>query len=79
MRLANDSRYGLGGAIFTTDEKKGFRLARDHFVTGTVRTNLFGTTGPAMQFGVVKQSGYGREHGGFSMQEFVNVKAIYMP
>ena len=79
MRLANDSRYGLGGAIFTTDVEKGFRLARDHFDTGMVRINQFGTADPSMPFGGVKQSGYGREHGGFGMKEFVNVKAIYMP
>lgn len=37
MRIANDSRYGLGGAIFTNDQDKAFRLARDHFDTGMVR------------------------------------------
>lgn len=78
MRIANDSRYGLGGGIFTRDEKKAFRLARDHFDTGMVRINTFGTADPNMPFGGVKDSGYGREHGGFGMKEFVNVKAIYM-
>jgi len=78
MRIANDSRYGLGGGICTRDEKKAFRLARDHFDTGMVRINTFGTADPNMPFGGVKDSGYGREHGGFGMKEFVNVKAIYM-
>jgi len=78
MRIANDSRYGLGGGIFTKDENKAFRLARDHFDTGMVRINTFGTADPNMPFGGVKDSGYGREHGGFGMKEFVNVKAIYM-
>ncbi len=78
MRIANDSRYGLGGAIFTEDEDKAFRLARDHFDTGMVRINFFGTADPNMPFGGVKDSGFGREHGGFGMKEFVNVKAIYM-
>ncbi len=78
MRIANDSRYGLGGGIFTQDENKAFRLARDHFDTGMVRINTFGTADPNMPFGGVKDSGNGREHGGFGMKEFVNVKAIYM-
>jgi len=79
MRIANDSRYGLGGAIFSEDTNRAFRLARDHFETGMVRINSFGTADPNMPFGGVKDSGYGREHGGFGMKEFVNAKAIYMP
>lgn len=79
MRIANDSRYGLGGAIFTADENEGLRLARDHFDTGMVRINSFGTADPNMPFGGVKDSGFGREHGGFGLKEFVNVKAIYLP
>ncbi|MEH6807633.1 MAG: NAD-dependent succinate-semialdehyde dehydrogenase [Hyphomonas oceanitis] len=79
MRIANDSRYGLGGGIFTKDEEKAIALARDHFDTGMVRINSFGTADPNMPFGGVKDSGYGREHGGFGMKEFVNAKAIYLP
>ncbi|MDX1822874.1 MAG: NAD-dependent succinate-semialdehyde dehydrogenase [Paracoccaceae bacterium] len=79
MRLANDSRYGLGGGIFCEDEDHAVRLARDHFDTGMVRINSFGAADPNMPFGGVKDSGYGREHGGFGMKEFVNVKAIFLP
>ena len=79
MRIANDSRYGLGGGIFTKDEDKAIRLARDHFDTGMVRINSFGAADPNMPFGGVKDSGYGREHGGFGMKEFVNAKAIFLP
>lgn len=79
MRIANDSRYGLGGGIFSKDEDKAIRLARDHFDTGMVRINSFGAADPAMPFGGVKNSGYGREHGGFGMKEFVNTKAIFLP
>jgi len=79
MRIANDSRYGLGGGIFTRDEDKAIRLARDHFDTGMVRINSFGAADPNMPFGGVKNSGYGREHGGFGMKEFVNAKAIFLP
>jgi succinate-semialdehyde dehydrogenase/glutarate-semialdehyde dehydrogenase len=79
MRIANDSRYGLGGGIFSKDEDKALRLARDHFDTGMVRINSFGAADPNMPFGGVKDSGFGREHGGFGMKEFVNTKAIYLP
>ncbi len=79
MRIANDSRYGLGGAIFSRDQDKALALARDHFDTGMVRINAFGVADPNMPFGGVKNSGFGREHGGFGMKEFVNVKAIYLP
>ena len=79
MRIANDSRYGLGGGIFCTDEEHALRLARDHFDTGMVRINSFGAADPNMPFGGVKDSGYGREHGGFGMKEFTNAKAIFLP
>lgn len=77
MRIANDSRYGLGGAIFSADTDEARRMARDEFDTGMVRINSFGTADPNMPFGGVKDSGFGREHGGFGMKEFVNIKAIY--
>ncbi|SEW40551.1 succinate-semialdehyde dehydrogenase / glutarate-semialdehyde dehydrogenase [Cognatiyoonia koreensis] len=79
MRIANESRYGLGGGIFCKDEDHALRLARDHFDTGMVRINSFGAADPNMPFGGVKDSGYGREHGGFGMKEFVNTKAIFLP
>ena len=79
MRIANDSRYGLGGGIFTKDADAALELARNHFDTGMVRINSFGAADPNMPFGGVKDSGYGREHGGFGMKEFTNAKAIYFP
>jgi succinate-semialdehyde dehydrogenase/glutarate-semialdehyde dehydrogenase len=79
MHIANASRYGLGGGIFSKDEDKALKLAHDHFDTGMIRINSFGAADPNMPFGGVKDSGFGREHGGFGMKEFVNVKAIYLP
>lgn len=79
MRLANESRYGLGGGIFCRDEEHALKLARDHFDTGMIRINSFGAADPNMPFGGVKDSGYGREHGGFGMKEFANAKAIFLP
>lgn len=76
MRIANSSRFGLGGGIFSKDEKKAFELAKKHFDTGMVFINSFGLAQPNMPFGGVKNSGYGREHGGFGIKEFVNAKAV---
>ncbi|MGO3182832.1 MAG: NAD-dependent succinate-semialdehyde dehydrogenase [Aequorivita sp.] len=76
MRIANDSKFGLGGGIFSKDEKKAMELASKYFDTGMVFINSFGLAQPNMPFGGVKDSGYGREHGGFGMKEFVNEKAI---
>ena len=76
MRIANDSRYGLGGGIFSKDEDKALKLARDHFDTGMVMINGYDIATPNLPFGGVKNSGYGREHGGFGMKEFVNAKAV---
>ncbi|MBZ9729447.1 NAD-dependent succinate-semialdehyde dehydrogenase [Salegentibacter sp. JZCK2] len=76
MRIANDSRFGLGGGIFSEDVDKAVELASKYFDTGMVFINSFGLAQPNMPFGGVKNSGYGREHGGFGLKEFVNVKAI---
>ncbi|WP_179338775.1 NAD-dependent succinate-semialdehyde dehydrogenase [Winogradskyella ludwigii] len=76
MRIANDSRFGLGGGIFSKDVDHAIELAEKHFDTGMVFINKFGTAYPNMPFGGVKDSGFGREHGGFGMKEFVNAKSI---
>ncbi|WP_299780886.1 NAD-dependent succinate-semialdehyde dehydrogenase [uncultured Formosa sp.] len=76
MRIANDSRFGLGGGIFSKDVKRAVHLADKYFDTGMVFINTFGLADPQMPFGGVKDSGYGREHGGFGLKEFVNIKAI---
>lgn len=76
FQVANDSRYGLGGGIMCGDADRGFELAKKHFDTGMVFVNSFGLAQPNMPFGGVKNSGFGREHGGFGIKEFVNAKAI---
>ncbi|SDR90812.1 NAD-dependent succinate-semialdehyde dehydrogenase [Gramella sp. MAR_2010_147] len=78
MQIANSSRFGLGGGIFSKDEKKARELAQNHFDTGMVFINSFGLAKPNMPFGGVKDSGYGREHGTFGLHEFVNVKAVML-
>ncbi|WP_414829025.1 NAD-dependent succinate-semialdehyde dehydrogenase [Alteromonas sp. H39] len=76
MRVANDSRYGLGGGIFSQDTDKALKLAKDEFDTGMVNINGYNLAKPNLPFGGVKDSGYGREHGGFGIREFVNIKSI---
>lgn len=76
MRIANDSRFGLGGGIFSADEEKAITLALDHFDTGMINVNGYHLAQPSLPFGGVKDSGYGREHGGFGIKEFVNIKSV---
>ncbi|AMM86558.1 NAD-dependent succinate-semialdehyde dehydrogenase [Martelella sp. AD-3] len=76
MRIANSSRYGLGGGIFSRDVERARKLAAEHFDTGMVFINTFDVAYPTMPFGGVKTSGYGREHGPEGLKEFVNIKSI---
>ena len=76
MRIANDSRYGLGGGIFSKDVAKAKKLAATYFDTGMVFINSFDVATPNLPFGGVKDSGYGREHGPEGLKEFVNSKSI---
>ena len=78
MRLANDSRYGLGGGIMSRDTDRAIEMASKHFDTGMVFVNVYGVADPCMPFGGVKDSGYGREHGGFGIKEFTNAKSIFV-
>ncbi len=78
MRLANDSRYGLGGGIMTGDKDRAIEMAKKHFDTGMVFINTYGVADPSMPFGGVKNSGYGREHGGLGVKEFANAKSIFV-
>lgn len=76
MRIANDSRYGLGGGIFSKNVDRAIKMATTYFDTGMVNINTFSVASPDMPFGGVKDSGYGREHGEVGIKEFVNVKSI---
>ena len=76
MEVANDSRYGLGGGIFSSDTDNAIDLAKNEFDTGMVNINGYSLAQPNLPFGGVKDSGYGREHGGYGMREFVNIKTI---
>lgn len=78
IRIANDTIYGLGAAVFTKDLEKGRRIARDEIEAGCCFVNDFVRSDPRLPFGGIKQSGYGRELGYFGIHEFTNVKTIYV-
>jgi len=78
LRIANDSVFGLGGAIFSRDTKKAARLAEEHFQAGSVFINDFVRSDARLPFGGIKQSGYGRELSYFGLREFVNIKTIFV-
>jgi succinate-semialdehyde dehydrogenase/glutarate-semialdehyde dehydrogenase len=75
VRLANDTPYGLGSYVFTTDSDQALRVA-DQIEAGMVFINAVGAEGVELPFGGVKASGFGRELGTFGTEEFVNKKLI---
>jgi succinate-semialdehyde dehydrogenase/glutarate-semialdehyde dehydrogenase len=75
--LANDTRFGLGGSVFTEDREKGEDVARQLEV-GCAFVNQLVKSDPRLPFGGVKESGYGRELSHFGIREFVNVKTVWV-
>ena len=75
VRLANDTPYGLGSYVYTTDSEQALRVA-DQIEAGMVFINAVGAEGAELPFGGVKASGFGRELGRGGMDEFVNKKLI---
>lgn len=77
LRLANDTAYGLGGAVFSTDEDRAINFATQLEV-GMANVNTPGVEAPELPFGGVKRSGFGRELGPLGMDEFVNKRLFYI-
>jgi succinate-semialdehyde dehydrogenase / glutarate-semialdehyde dehydrogenase len=76
IRVANDTEFGLGAAVFTTDKEKGRQIAKEEIESGSVVVNDFLKSDPRMPFGGVKNSGYGRELSYVGIREFVNIKSV---
>ena len=77
VRLANDSRFGLGAAVWTRDAAKGEAMARQ-IESGAVFVNGLVKSMPELPFGGVKKSGYGRELSYLGIREFVNQKSVWI-
>ncbi|WP_237133547.1 NAD-dependent succinate-semialdehyde dehydrogenase [Pseudohongiella sp. O18] len=77
ISLANQSAFGLGSAVFTRDAARGRRVALA-LEAGACAVNDFVKSEPAMPFGGIKASGYGRELGPFGIREFTNIKAMLL-
>ncbi len=78
IRIANDSRFGLGAAVFTGDPARGERIARNRLQAGSCFVNDFVRSDPRLPFGGIRDSGYGRELSWLGIQEFVNAKTVYI-
>jgi aldehyde dehydrogenase (NAD+) len=75
IRRANATSFGLAGAVWTRDIGKAHRMMRA-LKAGTVFINTYGMADPAIPFGGVKMSGYGRESGIQHVEEYLSVKAV---
>lgn len=77
IRIANDSPFGLGGSVWTTDPWEQRRLVEE-VETGMLYVNALTASTPPTPFGGVKNSGYGRELARFGLQSFTNAKTIWL-
>ena len=78
LRVANDSVFGLGAAVFTRDIRRGEMIAAKKLDAGACFVNAFVKSDPRLPFGGIKESGYGRELSHYGMKEFVNIKTVYI-
>lgn len=76
ISLANQSRFGLGGAVFTRDIKRGEAIAQFEMEAGACFVNTPVASDPRLPFGGIKDSGFGRELGQEGILAFVNIKTV---
>ena len=77
IRRANATMFGLGSGVWTRDVSKAHRLAKA-IRAGSVWVNCYQAMDPAVPFGGYKMSGYGRESGLQHVEEYLNVKAVWI-
>jgi succinate-semialdehyde dehydrogenase/glutarate-semialdehyde dehydrogenase len=78
IRIANDSEFGLGSGVLTSDLDRGRRIAAEELEAGMSFVNENVRSDPRAPFGGVKHSGYGRECSAFGIREFVNIKTVHV-
>lgn len=78
IKIANDTSFGLGAAVFTRDAITAEDMARNKLNAGSCFVNTFVKSDPRLPFGGINQSGYGRELGMFGIHEFINIKTVYV-
>jgi succinate-semialdehyde dehydrogenase/glutarate-semialdehyde dehydrogenase len=78
IRIANDSIFGLGAAIFSQDISHAEEIAAKELQAGSCFVNALVRSDARLPFGGIKQSGYGRELSLYGIREFVNIKTVYV-
>ncbi len=78
IRVANDTAFGLGAAVFTRDTMLGERIASESLEAGSCFVNAYVRSDPRLPFGGIRESGHGRELGRQGLLEFQNVKTVYV-
>jgi succinate-semialdehyde dehydrogenase/glutarate-semialdehyde dehydrogenase len=78
IRIANDSEFGLGSGVLTSDLDRGRRIAAEELEAGLSFVNENVRSDPRAPFGGVKHSGYGRECSAYGIREFVNIKTVHV-
>jgi succinate-semialdehyde dehydrogenase/glutarate-semialdehyde dehydrogenase len=76
VRIANDTPYGLGSAVFSGNSERAIAIA-DQLEVGNCFINSMVKSDPRLPFGGVKESGYGRELSSYGIREFVNIKSLF--
>ena len=77
IRIANDTEYGLGANLWTSDIQRARTLARQ-IEAGNVFINGMVASDPRLPFGGAKRSGYGRELGAYGIKEFTNIQTVWI-
>ena len=77
LRLANDTSYGLGGAVWTQNLATALKMANG-IKSGTVWVNCYGAIDPSVGFGGYKMSGYGAKGGRRHVEEYLYSKTVWI-
>jgi succinate-semialdehyde dehydrogenase/glutarate-semialdehyde dehydrogenase len=78
IKIANDSAFGLGSAVFSKDINRAEKIAKEELQAGNAFVNDAVKSDPRLPFGGIKNSGYGRELSSFGIHEFLNIKTVYI-